>query len=297
VESFGNPARGNAGGGWVTFQPDGLPNWRGVRSYASSLWELSRFSGGREQGGKRPPDARVGGEDIPISEAMKGYYTGYSPSILPRTSADKYLEALKTKGECSCKNVSSMGNSLIKDVPDPVVLSVSLTRQPCLHESKFCELNGETMEEEMSLKSKILTAMGMSEEAEVIALKSQVTTLEDKIDAMQTEFKEALKAQQEEFKQTLTEALKTAVEEEVVEEEADTEETTEEAAEVEVEEEVEETTEEEEVVAEKSEEEVVAEKGESKQEPVHDNIEAQKSKPKTVYELMGRYPNGVKIRK
>lgn len=71
VESFGNPARGNAGGGWVTFQPGGLPNWRGVRSYASSLWELSRFSGGREQGGKRPPDARVGGEDIPISEAMK----------------------------------------------------------------------------------------------------------------------------------------------------------------------------------------------------------------------------------
>jgi hypothetical protein len=46
-----------------------------------------------------------------------------------------------------------------------------------------------------------------------------------------------------------------------------------------------------------AEEEVVAEKGESKQEPVHDNIEAQKSKPKTVYELMGRYPNGVKIRK
>ena len=232
-------------------------------------------------------------DDEAISEAMKGYYTGYSPSILPRESADKYLAALKSgKTDCACKNVSSIGNSLIKDVPDPVVLSVSLTRQPCLHESKFCELNGETMEEEMSLKSKILTAMGMSEEAEVIALKSQVTSLEDKIDAMQTEFKEALKAQQEEFKQTLTEALKTAVEEEVVEEEADTEETTEEAAEVEVEEEVEEP-EAEEVV----EEEPVAEKGESKQEPVHDNIEAQKSKPKTVYELMGRYPNGVKIRK
>ena len=236
-------------------------------------------------------------DDEAISEAMKGYYTGYSPSILPRTSADKYLEALKTKGECSCKNVSSMGNSLIKDVPDPVVLSVSLTRQPCLHESKFCELNGETMEEEMSLKSKILTAMGMSEEAEVIALKSQVSTLEDKIDAMQTEFKEALKAQQEEFKQTLTEALKTAVEEEVVEEEADTEPTTEEAAEVEVEEE---TTDEE--IAEKSEEveeepEVVAEKGESKAEPVHDNIAEKTTKPKSIYQVLGRYPNGVKIRR
>lgn len=71
TESFKNPARGNAGGGWVTFKPEGLPNWHGVDRYASSLWELSRFSGGREQNGKRPPDARVGGEDIPITEAMK----------------------------------------------------------------------------------------------------------------------------------------------------------------------------------------------------------------------------------
>ena len=236
-------------------------------------------------------------DDEAISEAMKGYYTGYSPSILPRASADKYLAALKAgKGnDCACKNqVSSMGNSLIKDVPDPVVLSVSLTRQPCLHESKFCELNGEIMEEEMSLKSKILTAMGMSEEAEVIALKSQVSTLEAKIDSMQTEFAEALKSMQEEFKQTLTEALK-PVEEEVVAEkseedepEEDAEPETTEEAEVEVEEEVEEPAEEEEA------EEVVAEKGESKAEPVHDNIEADKAKPMNIYEALGRNPDGTR---
>ena len=99
-------------------------------------------------------------DDEAISEAMKGYYTGYSPSILPRASADKYLAALKAgRGdECACKNqISSMGNSLIKDVPDPVVLSVSLTRQPCLHESKFCKLS-DTMEnqEEVSLKARFL---------------------------------------------------------------------------------------------------------------------------------------------
>ena len=232
-----------------------------------------------------------------ISEAMKGYYTGYSPSILPKANADKYLEALKANKECACKNVSSMGNSLIKDIPDPVVLSVSLTKQPCLHESKFCEINGETMEEEVALKSKILKAIGMSDEAEVLALKTQVTTLEDKIDNMQKDFQEALKSMQEEFTQTLTEALKPVEEVEVAEksEEAEPETTEEEPAEVEVEEEVEEE------IAEKSEEEVVeepvAEKGESKQEPVHDNLKAEKSKPKTVYELMGRYPNGVKIRK
>jgi hypothetical protein len=239
-----------------------------------------------------------------ISEAMKGYYTGYSPSILPKASADKYLEALKSKGSCSCKNISSMGNSLIKDVPDPVVLSVSLTKQPCLHESKFCELNGEIMEDEVSLKSKILTAIGMTEEAEVLALKAEIKDLDAKIEAMQNEFNKSLQALQEDFKQILTDALK-PVEEEPAEEEAEPEkeevaekaetESTEEA-EVEVEEEVEE-----EVEADKAEEiveeEPVAEKGESKQEPVHDNLEAQKSKPKSVYELMGRYPNGVKIRR
>ena len=221
-----------------------------------------------------------------ISEAMKGYYTGYSPSILPRASADKYLAALKADKECSCKNISSMGNSLIKDVPDPVVLSVSLTKQPCLHESKFCELNGDNMEEEVSLKSKILTAMGMTEEAEVQALKSEVATLHTLIEETKAEFQESLKAMQEDFKQTLTEALKPVEEVEVAEkseepeEEAEPEETTEEV-------EVEETVEEE--IAEKSES---VEHGESKAEPVHDNIIAEKSKPVNVYEIMGRRTNG-----
>lgn len=235
-------------------------------------------------------------DDEAISEANKGYYTGYSPSILPRESADKYLAALKAgkEDECACKNqISSMGNSLIKDVPDPVVLSVSLTKQPCLHESKFCELS-DNMEEELSLKSKILNAMGMSEEAEVVALKSQVSDLEAKIEEMKTEFAESLKSMQEEFKQTLTEAL-TPVEEtvEVVAEKAEEAEPTEEEEEVEVEEEpaAEKAEEVEDVV---EEEEPVAEKGESKAEPVHDNIEAQKAKPINIYTALGRNPDGTR---
>lgn len=237
-------------------------------------------------------------DDEAISEAMKGYYTGYSPSILPRKSADKYLEALKADKDCACKNqLKSMGNSLIKDVPDPVVLSVSLTRQPCLHESKFCEIESDNMEqEEMSLKSKILTAMGMSEEAEVIALKSQVSDLEAKIEEMKTGFEEALKSMQEEFKQTLTEAL-TPVEE-VVAEKGETEATEEEVeAEEVVEEEPSAEKAEEEIVEEEvveEEEPEIAEKGESKAEPVHDNIEAQKAKPVNIYTALGRNPDGTR---
>lgn len=70
AESFANPATGSAGGGWTTFKPEGLPNWHGGEGFHSSLWELSRFSGGREQNGKRPPDARVGGKDIPLTVEM-----------------------------------------------------------------------------------------------------------------------------------------------------------------------------------------------------------------------------------
>ena len=228
-------------------------------------------------------------DDEAISEAMKGYYTGYSPSILPKASADKYLAALKAGKDCACKNmVNSSGNALIKDVPDGVVLSVSLTRQPCLHESKFCEIDN-MEQEELSLKSKILDAMGMSEAAEVEALKSEVVDLKSAIDEM----REALKSMQEEFKQTLTEAL-TPVEEvvEVAEKAEDEAEPTEEedAEEVEVEEEdVAEKSEEEEIV----EEEVVA-KAESKAAPVHDNLQAEKAKPRSIYAVLGRNPDGTR---
>ena len=228
-------------------------------------------------------------DDSAIDEAMKGYYTGYSPSILPRKNADKYLAALKAGKECACKNtINSSGNALIKDVEDGVVLSVSLTRQPCLHESKFCELS-DNMEEELSLKSKILNAMGMSEEAEVIALKSEVSELKEEIAGMKTTFEEALKSMQEEFKQTLETAL-TPVEEDVeVAEKAEEPEPTEEEVD-EAEEEVEE-----EEAAEKAEdvEEEIVEKGESKAEPVHDNI-AEKTKKISIYEALGRNPDGTR---
>ena len=67
-----NPARGAAPRGpWVVFQPEGLPDWHGESGFHSSLWELSRFSGGRMQDGKWPAPERVGEADIPLTDAMK----------------------------------------------------------------------------------------------------------------------------------------------------------------------------------------------------------------------------------
>ena len=228
-------------------------------------------------------------DEAAIKTALSGGYTGYSVSVFSQERADQYLEALKTDKDTplptACKNISSGGTALIKDVPNPVVLSVSLVKSPCLHESKFCELNGDIMTDEVkSMKSKILDAMGMSEQAEVEALKSEVVSLEAKIDEMQTQFQEALKSMQDEFTKTLTEALTPVAEkEEVVEEEAEEEEI----------EPVEDEATEEEIVEEEAPEEPVAEKGESKAEPVHDNIVAEKH-TQNIYEALGRNPDGTR---
>ena len=80
-----NPARGGAGGGWVTFSTNGLPKWHGSGGFHSSMWELSRFSGGRKQGGKLPSPGRVGGKDIPLTPAMKD-------------SVRRFLEETRAKG-------------------------------------------------------------------------------------------------------------------------------------------------------------------------------------------------------
>ena len=232
-----------------------------------------------------------------IELALNGGYTGYSASVFTKSRANEYLNALKSDSSaplpCSCKDVSSSGNSLIKDVPDPVVLSVSLVKSPCLHDSEFCEVNkGEIMEEDVkSLKSKVLSAMGMSEEAEVVALKSEVSELKETIATMQTDFQTALKSMQEEFTKTLNEALTPVAEksEDIEEEVEDVEEPVEEEAEVE-----EETTEEVEEEVEEATEEPVAEKGESKAEPVHDNLQAEKAKKINIYEFMGRNSDGTR---
>lgn len=229
-----------------------------------------------------------------VQLALGGGYTGYSASVFTKSRADEYLEALKSEPStpmpCSCKDVSSSGNSLIRDVPDPVVLSVSLVKSPCLHDSKFCEVNkGEIMEEDVkSLKSKVLSAMGMTEEAEVLALKSEVADMQATLEQLKKDFNDALKTLQEEFTKTLTEALTPVEEDEPAEDEAPEE------AEASAEKSLEEPVKEEEEEEDEETEEPVSEKGESKAEPVHDNLSAEKSKPVNIYEIMGKNPDGTR---
>ena len=80
-----------------------------------------------------------------VQTALNGGYTGYSPTVKNREVADRLISALKSElitysefiGACKSRSM----DGLIKDVVDPVVLSVSLTKKPCQHHSKFCKHN------------------------------------------------------------------------------------------------------------------------------------------------------------
>lgn len=150
-----------------------------------------------------------------VQTALDGGYTGASPTVKNREVADRLYAALKSESITyeefmgACKSHSLDG--LIKDVVDPVVLSVSLTKKPCQHHSKFCKHNvlGENMSDDTKkMKARVLNALGMSEEAEVSALKSQVDELDEKIDGLDEKFESSLKSMEERFTETLKEALK-----------------------------------------------------------------------------------------
>ena len=154
-------------------------------------------------------------DPVAVQTALDGGYTGYSPTVKNRNVADRLISALKSEiitypefmGACKSHSI----DGLIKDVVDPVVLSVSLTKKPCQHHSKFCKHNisGENMKNNDSdVKTKVLAALGMTNEAEVSALKSQVDELDEKIEGMEEKFDSSLKSMEENFTKTLKEALK-----------------------------------------------------------------------------------------
>lgn len=171
----------------------------GVKSYPKGTWMLTAHLTDQEA----------------IETALNGGYTGASPTVKNRKVADRYKAALKSQTMTypemisACKSYSQ--GELIKDVVDPVVLSVSLTGKPCQEHSKFCKYKiGDKMtnSNEVDVKTKVLAALGMTNEAEVTALKSQVETLDEKIDGLEEEFKSSLKSMQDSFEETLTNALK-----------------------------------------------------------------------------------------
>lgn len=157
-------------------------------------------------------------EEKAIQKALNGEYSGYSPTVRPRDVADEFLEnyqtALKSQDNTDIALKSFSRSGLIRDVPDPVVLSVSLTKKPCQTHSKFCKFkqDGENMSENDSKTlAKIRKILSGSDDSDVEALKSQMDDFDDKLDEIKTENAEALKSMKEEIisdvKDALTEAF------------------------------------------------------------------------------------------
>ena len=228
-----------------------------------------------------------------VSNAENGLYTGYSPTVRSRETADAYFEALKAERYDDAEALKSFSRAgLIKDIPDPVVLSVSLVRKPCQTGSKMCKIksDGEMMTDDSKILDKIRNILGDAEDREVEALKSQVDSLETIVEEMKQDNAEALKSMKEElvesFKDTISESLKEfadkSKEEEEEEEETNPEETdtTETPPQDEGEEE--------------EEEEEDDDKG-SKQGKTHNNRKADKSQEDLdTYEFLGRKPDGTR---
>lgn len=230
-----------------------------------------------------------------IDNAEKGLYTGYSPTVRSRRTADLYLEALKSENYQEAEALKSRSLSgLIKDIPDPVVLSVSLVKKPCQTGSKLCKIknNGERMTDDSKILDKIRGILGDAEKDQVEALKSQVDSLESIVEEMKQDNAEALKSMKEElvesFKDTISESLKEFADKSKEEEE---EEEGEEEAKPEENEEKNSSENEEEEEEEKEE----ADKG-SKQGKNHNNNTADKSQEEDLdtYEFLGRRPDGTR---
>lgn len=151
-----------------------------------------------------------------VNKALNGEYTGYSPTVRSRNVADAFLRdyqtAMKSQDNEDIALKSFSGSGLIKDVPDPVVLSVSLTKKPCQTHSKFCKIknNGEKMDNDSKTLAKIREMLGISANEEVEALKSQVDSIDDKLEDVKKDNAEALKSMKEELTSEFKDILKEA---------------------------------------------------------------------------------------
>ena len=235
-------------------------------------------------------------EEKAVNSALKGEYTGYSPSVKTRRLADLYVNAINKldqsphvclhalKSEIEGANKAFSQSGLIKDIVDPVVLSVSLVRKPCQTSSKFCKLkNNNTGESNMSdetinLKNRVLAAIGMSETAEVESLKSEISSVDKRVDGLESDFDTALKSMKADLEKTIVDTISEVLKEVVADK-----------AQKKDEEQEEEEEEEEKKPPKKN------KKGKSKSGKNHNSTtSADKSQMLDTYAFLGRNPDGTR---
>ena len=132
-------------------------------------------------------------------EIEDGILTGYSPSIHNEMVGKLIKQAMAIK--------ASQGQ-LIKDIPNPNTITVSIVRKPCQSGSKQCKIKGDVMDDDKKVLDKVRNLLGVEE-------KPAYATKED-FEALAKEIKDnnaALKSLSEDIGKTVGESIVTALSE------------------------------------------------------------------------------------
>ena len=132
-------------------------------------------------------------------EIEDGILTGYSPSVHNKLVGELIKKAMAIK--------SSQGE-LIKDIPNPEAITVSIVRKPCQSGSKQCKIKGDKMDADKKTLDKIKALLGVEG-------KPEYATKED-FDALAKELKEtnaSLKSMSEDVGKTVAESIVAALSE------------------------------------------------------------------------------------
>ena len=132
-------------------------------------------------------------------EIEDGILTGYSPSVHNKLVGELIKKAMAIK--------SSRGE-LIKDIPNPEAITVSIVRKPCQSGSKQCKIKGDKMDADKKTLDKIKALLGGEG-------KPEYATKED-FDALAKELKEtnaSLKSMSEDVGKIVAESIVAALSE------------------------------------------------------------------------------------
>lgn len=100
-----------------------------------------------------------------IKRALKGAFTGFSPTVLKKETAETLSAAMKR----------SAGRTIRSFIDkEPVGFTISLADKPCLRKAKFCKNKVDKMDEDKSFKQQLRAFLGLDEVPEgQIAEKSE----------------------------------------------------------------------------------------------------------------------------
>ncbi len=122
-----------------------------------------------------------------IRQALNGDFTGYSPTVLKKKSADK-ISMKRSQGDII--------HSFIDE--DPVGFTISLVNKPCLRKAKFCKCDKVKNMDDKTFKDQLRSFIGLennaTEDGEVAEKSEDVYVTKEEFDEFREDFLAAMNA-------------------------------------------------------------------------------------------------------